>query len=308
LSHDSKKAFAADYGCGMPERQDTLRVAEPLDLEPGYRLAARGRQEAEHDRLVLLERIFDPVSRRRRELVQPGWRCLEVGAGRGSMAVWLAERVGESGQVVATDIDVTYLKRLDLPNLEVRKHNILDDPLDALGPGSFDLVCSRLMLFWLAGKQEAAIRRMVECLRPGGWLVDEDGDWGTVAPVDPSHPFYARYHRTWQGGEWWASRGYDPAFGRKLPALFEHCGLENIRHKASAEVVRGGSPWARWWQQTLEGIRAHEQTDGSLTETRQEEYKALTAPLTDPSFWFLNGLLHACWGQRQGQGPTPSAG
>ncbi len=44
------------------------------------------------------------------------------------------------------------------------------------------------MLFWLAGKQERAIRRMVECLRPGGWLVDEEGDWGMVAPVDPSHP------------------------------------------------------------------------------------------------------------------------
>ena len=55
------------------------------------------------------------------------------------MAVWLAEQVGESGQVVATDIDVTYLKQLNLPNLEVRQHNILNDPLDALGPGSFDL-------------------------------------------------------------------------------------------------------------------------------------------------------------------------
>jgi signal transduction histidine kinase len=54
-----------------------------------------------------VERIFDPLSRRRRELVQPGWGCLEVGAGRGSMAVWLAEQVGESGEVVATDIDVT---------------------------------------------------------------------------------------------------------------------------------------------------------------------------------------------------------
>jgi len=81
-----------------------------LDRDPGYRLAARGRQEAEDERLALLERIFDPLSRRRRELVQPGWRCLEVGAGRGSMAVWLAEQVGESGEVVATDIDVTYLK------------------------------------------------------------------------------------------------------------------------------------------------------------------------------------------------------
>src|SRR3546814_9563002 len=48
-----------------------------------------------------LFRSFDPLSRRRRELVQPGWRCLEVGAGRGSMAVWLVEQVGESGEVVA---------------------------------------------------------------------------------------------------------------------------------------------------------------------------------------------------------------
>ena len=45
---------------------------------------------------------------------------------------------------MATDIDLTYLKRLDVPNLEVRQHNILDDSLDALGPSSFDLVCSRL--------------------------------------------------------------------------------------------------------------------------------------------------------------------
>lgn len=75
----------------MAKRHDTSGVPESPD--PGYRLAARGRQGAEDDRLGLLEHIFDPRSRRRRELVQPGWRCLEVGAGRGSMAVWLAERV-----------------------------------------------------------------------------------------------------------------------------------------------------------------------------------------------------------------------
>src|SRR5215467_4904317 len=105
--------------------------------EPGYRLASRGRKEAEDDRLDLLERIFDPLSRRRREMVRPGWRCLEVGAGRGSMAVWLAAQVGDNGHVVATDIDLTYLERLHLPNLEVRQHNILEDSLDALGAGSF---------------------------------------------------------------------------------------------------------------------------------------------------------------------------
>ncbi len=73
----------AHYGGAMADRQDTCRVTEPLDLEPGYRLDARGRQQAEDDRLSLLEDIFDPLSRRRRQLVQPGWRCLEIGAGRG---------------------------------------------------------------------------------------------------------------------------------------------------------------------------------------------------------------------------------
>ena len=281
----------------MVDCTDTHRNGTPV-VEPGYRLAAKGRQEAEDERLALLEQLFDPASRRWRDLVRPGWRCLEVGAGRGSMAVWLAEQVGPSGHVVATDIDITYLKRLDVPNLEVRRHNILDDPLDDLGPGSFDLVSSRLMLFWLAGQQEAAIRRMAELLRPGGWLVDEDGDWGTVAPVDPAHPSYARYHDAWQGGGWWGSRGYDPAFGRKLPALFERCGLQNIRHEASAEVVRGGNPWARWWKETLEGIRASEQADGSLTGAREQEYQTLTAASTDPSLWLLSELLHACRGQR----------
>lgn len=265
---------------------------------PGYRLSAQGRQEVEDERLNLLEEIFDPLSRQRRALVQPGWRCLEVGAGRGSMARWLAQRVGEQGRVVATDVDTTYLQRLNIPNLEIRRHNILSDPLDELGPGSFDLVCVRLVLFWLPGRQENAIRRMVECLRPGGWLLDEDGDWGLVAPVDPAHPAYAQYQRAWQNGEWWTARGYDPTFGRKLPALFERCGLSNIRHKASASVVRSESPWGLWWRQSLEGIRASEQADGTLIEERAKGYDALIAPLNDPSCWLMTAPIHACWGQR----------
>src|SRR5438309_1833603 len=143
---------------------DSASVGAAPETCPSYRLEAMGREEFEGGRLELLEQIFDPGSRNRRDRVQPGWRCLEVGAGRGSMAVWLAERVGPRGHVVATDIDLTYLARLQLPNLEVRQHDILDDPLDALEPGSFDVVCSRLTLFWLSGRQEEAIRRMVECL------------------------------------------------------------------------------------------------------------------------------------------------
>ena len=187
----------ASYFVAVARSEAGIEGAGARGQEPGYRLAAAGREAAEGERLDLLEQIYDPVSRRRRGLVQPGWRCLEVGGGRGSMAAWLAEKVGPAGQVVATDIDLGYLRQLDLPNLEVVEHNILEDPLEPLGPGSFDLVCSRLMLFHLVDRQELAIRQMARCLRPGGWLVDEDADWGMAAPVDPSHPLYAGYHDAW---------------------------------------------------------------------------------------------------------------
>ena len=263
-----------------------------------YRFAAAGREAAEDERLSLLESIFDPTSRRRRSLVKPGWRCLEIGAGRGSMAVWLAQQVGEKGQVVATDLDVTYLERLHLPNLDVRRHNILKDSIETLGLGSFDMVSLRLVLFWLVDHQEEAIRRIVQCVRPGGWLVDEDGDWGTVVPVNPFHPLYERYQQVWKRGEWWAARGYDPEFGRKLPALFERCGLRDIQHEASAEVLRATSPWGRWWLQTLEVMRATDEAAGVLTEARRKEYHVLTTPWSDASFWFQTAVIHACSAQR----------
>jgi hypothetical protein len=91
----------------------TVTTAAVQEIGPRYRLAAAGREATEDQRLSLLEQIYDPGSRRRRQIVQPGWRCLEIGAGRGSMALWLAGQVGPSGEVVATDIDVTYLRRLE---------------------------------------------------------------------------------------------------------------------------------------------------------------------------------------------------
>lgn len=261
-----------------------------------YRLAAVGREAAEDERLQLLEQLYDPPSRQRRSVVQPGWRCLEVGAGRGSMAAWLADKVGPTGHVVATDIDIGYLRRLDLPNVEVVEHNIVEDPLERLGPGSFDLVCSRLMLFHLVGKQESALGQMVRCLRPGGWLIDEDADWGIAAPVDPSHPRYAAYHEAWRDGDWWTVRGYDKTFGRKLPALFERCGLTNVRHEAATKVVRGGSPWARWWAITLDVI--NDLGGGRAVESYRGEIEVMTGALADPTVWVMRELLHACWGRR----------
>jgi len=30
-----------------------------------------------------------------------------------------------------------------------------------------------------------------------------EGDWGTLAPVDPTHPHYAGFHGAYRSGGWW---------------------------------------------------------------------------------------------------------
>ena len=71
-------------------------------------------EQTERERLGHLEAWLDPVTVRHLEVtgVGEGWRSLEVGAGGGSIARWLGERVGASGSVLATDIDIRYLAGL----------------------------------------------------------------------------------------------------------------------------------------------------------------------------------------------------
>ena len=46
---------------------------------------------AEYQRLDLMSKILDPWTRQYLEMVGvgPGWRCLELGSGNGSVAEWL---------------------------------------------------------------------------------------------------------------------------------------------------------------------------------------------------------------------------
>src|SRR5215469_6283678 len=120
--------------------------------------------EAEHARLRALENLFDPATIHHLAGVgvESGWRCLEVGGGAGSIARWLAGRVAPGGQVVATDVDTRFLDDQGVDNLEVRRHDITCDPLEA---GAFDLAHERVVLMYLP-QREQAMARMVEAVRP----------------------------------------------------------------------------------------------------------------------------------------------
>jgi ubiquinone/menaquinone biosynthesis C-methylase UbiE len=144
---------------------------------------ARAIQE---QRLKLLSALLDEGTFRVLEQrgVQPGWRCLEIGAGGGSVAAWMCERVGPTGSVLATDLDTTVVGRLRHPNLEVRVHDVLSDELTE---DEFDLAHARLVLAWLTDPS-AALRRIAAALKPGGSLVIEEMDFLSPVPdprVDP---------------------------------------------------------------------------------------------------------------------------
>jgi tRNA A58 N-methylase Trm61 len=101
--------------------------------EDQYVLSAEKHKEAELLRFYRLqERIINPVAIRHLETigVSKGWTCLEVGAGTGSIALWLSSCVESKGQVVATDIDTRFLQLIDAPSIEVRQLDILKDDLE----------------------------------------------------------------------------------------------------------------------------------------------------------------------------------
>src|SRR5437762_3803295 len=81
-------------------------------------------------RLQRLEAIEDPgtIAVLEKAGVAPGWTCLELGAGAGSIAYWLAERVGKGGRVVAADLDP---RLLDRSRCEVWRHDLRTDGLAA---------------------------------------------------------------------------------------------------------------------------------------------------------------------------------
>lgn len=251
----------------------------------------------ECERLGLLTQIADPFTTRRlNELgVRSGWRCLDVGAGNGSVARLLASRVGPEGRVVATDLDPRFLGGHGLPNLEVRRHDILEDNLEAK---HYDLVHCRCLLTHLPDPARA-IRRMVDAVRPGGWLFVEDIDGWSGGATDPDHPRAAEFDRTsrvlWNSVQ--ASGPFDVTFGRRLPALVERFGIQEFEHDGGTLIGRGGGPLARCSQMSEDLLRDRCVALGALSDADLDERRRA---YDDPSFWFVSFTLFGVWGRRPG--------
>ena len=255
--------------------------------------------QMERERLAGLEATFDPGTIRHLEAigVAEGWRCLEIGGGGGSIAEWLGSRVGSRGSVLATDVNTRFLDALSLPNLEVRKHDILVDELPA---DSFDLIHTRLLLEHLP-ERDQAMKRIVTALRPGGWLLIEDFD-ATRMLANP--PGIFRY--PWDGAakrsvkiirslfKVMQSAGFDPEYGARLPSVLVEHGLIDIGAEMRSVLSWGGSRGTLMPAWTLEQLRGLLEQAGVSAKDLDREI----ASFGDPNIATFSPLIVSAWGRR----------
>jgi 2-polyprenyl-3-methyl-5-hydroxy-6-metoxy-1,4-benzoquinol methylase len=247
-------------------------------------------------RFRALSRLFDPSTERHllTRGLAPGWHCLEVGAGGGSIAHWLSARAGPTGRVVATDIDTRFLQGSRRPNLDIWRHDITCDPLPE---GAFDLIHTRMTLIHIP-ERDQVLKRLAGALKPGGWLVAEEFDALSfcsdpkVSPGEVALKTHLAFQQLNQ------DRGVDGRYGRLLLARFRALALDESEAVGSMVMVQSGTPAASLLQASYELRRTVMVEAGYLSEV---EFESDLERLADPGFMMPSPILWTAWGKKCGK-------
>ncbi len=273
---------------------DATGTADPHTIAPARnaRYLLDPAWHAERDRLNSLTQVYDAGTLRIVDQLGPltGWRCAEVGAGTGSIAQALVQRVGPGGQVLAIDTDTRFLDPLADGTLIVQRSDVTAEPLST---ARFDLVHARLLLEHLP-ERDSILRSMAAAVAPGGVLLVEDLDWVTGLVTDPPSSVHDRVALACR--DFLQRRGYDPQYGRRLPRAFTDAGLVGVGTNAAAIQVRGDSQlgvpqWELLVQQLSPGLLA----DRLLTPA---DLQAFTTLCHDDITVFFAPLMVSTWGRR----------
>ncbi|MBD0708885.1 MULTISPECIES: class I SAM-dependent methyltransferase [unclassified Streptomyces] len=281
----------SDTGEGTGAGADTATsAAEPGRARELYADVLTHRLPEEPARLDALTHAFDPQTRRRLDAVgvAPDWSCLEIGAGTGTIAHWLAERC-RRGRVTATDLDVSLVHEPVPDNLGVLVHDVTKDTFPE---GSFQLIHARAVLMHLP-QREQVVTRMLPWLAPGGVLLVEE-------LVDfPRHGLPESSPLRKVIDAWWsslaASYGMDGGWGVRVAAAMRDSGYENVRAEADLLALHAGSPIAEFSRLTIQTIAPRLIGSGLLGEA---DVKAGLEEFADPGHLSFPIAVIATTGRR----------
>jgi len=198
-------------------------------------------EEREYRRLQLVEAANDPTTIVLLEEtgIRPGWHCLELGAGAGSMLRWLGDRVGPTGLAVGMDKKITYLHDFDSPPFHIYQGSFLEVPINQC----FDLIHVRYVL--IHNQEDMTILdKMLSLLKPGGWAVVEEPDFtsATLPDHEKDSP-QARVNRAMC--QMFLNIGLDPAYALGLPRKLEEAGFSVQQAQSLMHLCPGNSPMAK---------------------------------------------------------------
>ncbi len=231
----------------------------------------RVEDQRELERLRLIEQVFDPASRKQLLAtgLQAGWRCLEVGPGAGSIMTWMGEVVGPTGQVVAVDLDPKFLGEAGQSNMEIVRADIRTAQLPEQ---SFDLVHARYVLIHLPD-YATALNRMLDCLKPGGWLVIEEPDFSAARGITGSEEQLKAVRKVNEAIKCMYERlGMDYALGQKVPGLLQARGLRSMVVENDGPPSIGGSGLATIMKMSATQLREKYLATGVVSDEDLEQY------------------------------------
>jgi SAM-dependent methyltransferase len=222
----------------------------------------------ERKRIAGMEALWDPGSRALLDDlgIGNGWKCLEVGAGGGSMVEWMA---GRGALVTAVDIDTRFVEALASESIDVRR---MDIRTDELPQSEFDLVHARLVLEHLTDRRQI-LERLAGALRPGGWIVIEDYDWSCFGFQDPSMDNVADAIM-----DFMEQAGFQRDYGRRVVSDLESAGLSDVRGEGRARIIDSNSQGFDFFRLSFESLKSALVDAGRFTG---EEADAMSARLRE---------------------------
>ncbi|EDY47387.1 class I SAM-dependent methyltransferase (plasmid) [Streptomyces clavuligerus] len=178
---------------------------------------------------------------------QRGLRLLEVAAGTGTVARWMAVHFTE-GRVTATELDTRFLHTHGHRNLTVQRHDVTRDGFPA---ACFDVIHARYLLSHLPSRARV-LGDLVRWLAPGGTLMVEDPSLfslraardDTYRRVSLGAVHVLRSRIGTDSDEWPTS----------LAERFTNRGLTDINLRVMVPTVSCGTPMAAFWKLTLEHL------------------------------------------------------
>ncbi|MFD9338532.1 class I SAM-dependent methyltransferase [Streptomyces sp. NPDC060028] len=245
----------------------------------------------EGERIDLGALAYDDVTiARLRELgAGPGWSCLDVGAGTGSVARRLLGELGAT-RVLAVDRDTRFLAAHPQPGLDVLEADLTAPGFD---PGRFHLVHARFVLMHLPARQRL-MARLAELLVPGGVLVLSDAVDPTSDTAPPS-PYAQTVQAMWQGLQ--DTIGTDVSWTPRYPQLLHGLGLGAVAAEIHVPPLVPGSPISRFWAGTWDRAREAMTATGLVDDA---DIDAAIRYLDSPDCAALSPGMITAWGRRPG--------